>query len=166
MSSETEAAAQALVTLRTRVDTHFEAALSRSPEAMQCKAGCDRCCHVDLTVFDLEAAPIREALSALPDDIREAVRSQASQSEHCAMLLRGRCAVYEQRPMICRSHGAPLLVESEGEAHVENCVLNFTQSDPPRASLLRLEAINQPLSVMASMWGGERVALRDLAGES
>ncbi len=159
---------EALVTLRTRVDAHFDAVHQRSPAQVQCKPGCDRCCHVDLSVFEVEAARVRTALAALRPAERARVRAQADSVAHCALLLEGRCVVYDQRPVICRSHGAPVLVEHPDGARIENCELNFRDADPPPASVLRLEAINQPLSVMARMWDGhgQRVALRRLALET
>jgi len=153
----------ALVTLRTRVDAHFDAAAKQAGSQMRCSEGCETCCHVDLSVFEVEAAPIRDALAALPDDLRARVRAQADQSAHCAMLVDGLCAVYEQRPLICRSHGLAVLLD---DGKVDHCPLNFTQASPDPAGVLRLAAINEPLSVMATLWDGTgaRVALRTLAG--
>jgi uncharacterized protein len=160
-------AGQALVTLRARVDDHFDRALQRSPSAMQCRAGCDRCCHVRLSVFTVEAARISRVLSELSrrdPDLRQRIRERAKDPAHaqsCPMLIDSRCAIYEERPMICRSHGLP--VSHQGETHW--CELNFTAEAPPAQSVLRLEAVNQPLSVMARMWDGkgDRVELEELA---
>lgn len=162
MTADKDAAGSALVTLRTRVDAHFEQAFERSAGGMTCAPGCDQCCHVDLSVFEVEAARIREALRALPDAIRTQVRAAATQTRRCAMLIEGRCAVYAQRPLICRSHGAPVLLEN---GRVDHCPLNFTQSAPPPEAVLNLAALNRPLSVMATLWDGEgkRVSLRSLA---
>lgn len=159
-----QAAGSALVTLRTRVDAHFDEAARQAGDQMLCAQGCDQCCHVDLSVFEVEAAPVRDALAALPPATRDRVRAQAEQTQHCAMLLGGLCAVYEQRPLICRSHGTAVLLEDGG---VEHCPLNFTAAPPAKATVLRLAAINQPLSVMATLWdgAGTRVALRALAAE-
>ncbi len=154
----------ALVTLRSRVDAHFEAAAHEAGEQMRCARGCAQCCHVDLSVFEVEAALVRDALAALPATTRARVRAQADQTRHCAMLLDGLCAVYAQRPLICRSHGTAVLLE---DGRVEHCELNFTDAPPAKASVLRLAAINEPLSVMATLWdgAGTRVALRVLAAE-
>ncbi|HEY8379938.1 MAG TPA: hypothetical protein VIK91_25785, partial [Nannocystis sp.] len=59
---------------------------------------------------------------------------------------------------------------------VDHCPLNFTAGPPPPASVLRLDAVNQPLAVLAALWqragdphptGGDRppdrIALADLA---
>ncbi len=161
-SSPRDAAGEALVTLRSRVDAHFDAAAAQAGDAMQCARGCDACCHVDLSVFEVEAAPIREALAALPSPLREAVRAQAGQTERCAMLVDGSCAVYEQRPLICRSHGVAVHLE---DGTVDHCPLNFTNEPPRPGTVLNLVAINHPLSVMATLWDGQgtRVRLATLA---
>ncbi len=162
--ADRDLAAEALVTLRTRVDAHFEGAATRAGPAMRCASGCETCCHVDLSVFEVEADAIREALTDLPGDVRARVRTQADRRDRCAMLVEGRCAVYAQRPLICRSHG--LAVQTD-DGDIEHCPLNFTQARPDPAGVLRLAAINEPLSVMATLWDGEgkRVALRTLAAE-
>ncbi len=163
-SRDAQAARGALVTLRTRVDAHFDEAARQAGDQMRCGRGCDQCCHVDLSVFDVEAAPLRDALTALPAATRARVRAQAQQTQRCAMLLDGQCAVYDQRPLICRSHGAAVLLE---DGRVEHCPLNFTEQPPAKPNVLRLAAVNEPLFRMATLWdgAGTRVALRALAAE-
>jgi len=174
----------ALVQLRARVDAHFDQALARSPAAFQCAAGCDACCHVRIGVFAVEAAPIRHALARLASTdpaLRSRVRAQADDPDHqhhCALLVDGRCAVYAERPLICRSHGLPIAVadptDVSGKLRLDHCPLNFQADPPPRASILRLDAVNQPLVVLASLWSQAeptdrspenepRIALADLA---
>ena len=174
-----------LVQLRRRVDDHFDAALARSPASFRCSAGCDACCHVRIGVFAIEAAPIRDALAQLDHAdpaLRARVRQQAddpAHQHHCALLVDGRCTVYAQRPLICRSHGLPVLVPDPTEPaslRLDHCPLNFTREPPPRASMLRLDAVNQPLALLARLWtaeaptkapteapADERIALADLA---
>jgi uncharacterized protein len=123
-------------------------------------------------VFEVEAAPIRRALVQLEQadpEVRERIREQGRDSDAlaCALLVDGRCSVYEQRPLICRSHGLPVAVADgpDGSLRVDHCPLNFTQSPPPRPSILVLDAVNRPLAVLAEITspGAERVALADLA---
>ena len=177
-----------LVQLRTRVDAHFDQALARSPAAFQCAVGCDACCHVRIGVFAVEAAPIRQALARLAATdpaLRSRVRAQADDpalQDRCALLVDGRCAVYAERPMICRSHGLPIAVPDRGEdptapsgqLRLDHCPLNFQHEAPPRASILGLDAVNQPLAVLANLWAqaeptdrspdsDDRIPLADLA---
>jgi Fe-S-cluster containining protein len=179
---ERDHAASALVILRRRVDDHFGAAMARSPGAMQCRSGCSRCCHQRFGVFEVEAHRVRGALArlALRDPaLRERVRRQADDptaSHHCALLVDDRCSVYDERPLICRTHGLPTRVREEAAEHeaaatknsrssLQGCPLNFTAGPPPASSVLELAAVNAPLSVMARMWDGHgsRVALEALA---
>lgn len=170
-----------LVQLRRRVDAHFAAAVARTPAAFSCAAGCAACCHARFSVFAVEAAPIRDALArlAVADPLlRARVRHQAddpAHAERCALLVDDRCAVYAERPLICRSHGLPVLADDR----VDHCPLNFTADVPPPASVLRLDAVNQPLAMIATLWNApearparspgdptgtaDRVALADLA---
>lgn len=170
-----------LVTLRARVDRHFGEAVARSPASFACRSGCDRCCHQRFGVFELEAAPIRAALAdlaVLDPELRERVRTRGRDTslDACALLVDGRCSVYDQRPVICRSHGLPIAVpdpspepggEPGGDAalRVDHCPLNFTDGEIPRASVLVLAAVNQPLAVLAELVapGQPRVALAELA---
>jgi Fe-S-cluster containining protein len=167
VTQDREAAAAALVTLRRRVDDHFAAAQARSPDAMRCGPGCDRCCHVRISVFAIEADRIAARLRAIAQEdpeLRERVRVQANDpalADRCALLVDGRCAVYDERPMICRSHGVP--VRTEGETTC--CPLNFAGTPAPASSVLELDALNRPLAVMATMHDGrgDRIALATLA---
>ncbi len=169
-----------LVQLRRRVGAHFEAAVTRTPAAFACRAGCESCCHQRFGVFEVEAAPVRRALAELAardPALRRRVREQADDPAHadrCALLVDGLCAVYEARPMICRTHGLPILVRDEDgtedgstatdSLRVDHCPLNFREHAPPSESVLRLAAVNEPLVVLARLWdGGQRVELSELA---
>lgn len=175
---------QHLVTLRSRVDAHFDAAVARTPDAFACRPGCDRCCHVRFSVFEVEAAPIRRALAELETAdpaLRQRIREQGNDplATACALLVDGRCSVYAERPLICRSHGLPIAVrdpdDPDGPLILDHCPLNFVQGQgqgveavgvpPPRASVLVLDAVNRPLAVLAELDspGAERVDLADLA---
>ncbi|MBK7824351.1 YkgJ family cysteine cluster protein [Nannocystis sp.] len=157
--------AATLVQLRRRVDAHFDAALARSPAAFRCGPGCESCCHVRIGVFAVEAAAIRDALARLGDRdpaLRARLRVQADAPDHadrCALLVDGRCAVYDDRPLICRSHGLPIAAadphDPAASLRLDHCPLNFRDEPPPRASILRLDAVNQPLAVLASLWDAD-----------
>jgi uncharacterized protein len=175
-----------LVRLRTRVDQHFAQAVARTPTQFACRPGCETCCHQRFSVFEVEAAHIRDALALLDrsdPDLRQRVRERGldPQLRACALLVDGRCTVYEQRPLICRSHGLPIGVRESDEPgsalRIDHCPLNFRDQpadhEPgphgdrgiPRASVLVLDAINQPLAVLAELSapGQPRVDLAQLA---
>ncbi|PRQ05903.1 Flagellin N-methylase [Enhygromyxa salina] len=165
-----------LVQLRARVDQHFDEAIARTPASFACRPGCASCCDPRFSVFEVEAAPIREALAALAERdpalrqrIREQGQAEPEGSSACALLVDGRCSVYAQRPLICRSHGLPIAVPDparpDGPLTVDHCPLNFVDDPPPRASVLILDAINRPLAVLAEITapGQARVELAALA---
>ena len=165
-----------LVQLRARVDAHFDAALARSPASFACSLGCERCCHQRISVFEVEAAPIRAALVELEredPELRARLRAQGrdEQDPRCALLVDGRCSVYAHRPLICRSHGLPIAVPDPerpaGPLRVDHCPLNFTSSPPERPSVLVLDAVNRPLALIAELAapGHDRVDLAKMAAQ-
>ncbi|MEO6418158.1 MAG: YkgJ family cysteine cluster protein, partial [Polyangiaceae bacterium] len=70
---------------------------------LACKRGCSACCVDELTVFEVEAAPIRlrhaELLATGAPHVEGA----------CAFLDdEGACRIYAERPYVCRTQGLPL----------------------------------------------------------
>ncbi len=119
---------------------HIEA---RQGAHMRCAAGCHACCAPGLSVSLVEALSLADHLAARPEVARAALELEGEdphRGARCAFLsARGECVVYEARPLVCRTHGAPLLVpvealEPEGGAGEESgalaltaCELNFTE---------------------------------------
>ncbi|MBI1765733.1 MAG: YkgJ family cysteine cluster protein [Acidobacteria bacterium] len=103
---------------------------------LACRAGCSGCCQHHLSVFPVEAACIAATLDELPPDLRTRIEQQAAEVNQreargepvaCPLLVNERCAIYESRPLICRTQGLPLLFEAEdGAPEVDFCPLNFT----------------------------------------
>jgi len=122
--------------LKSEVDRLAARLSARYGSHLACRAGCSGCCHHHLSVFEVEAAAVREAVEALPAKIRERIRHQAlevrerearSEPVACPLLVDDRCAIYAARPVICRTQGLPLLIEAEdGSQEVDFCPLNFT----------------------------------------
>ena len=148
--------------LHQLVDDFFAAAQRADPGAFACAVGCTACCKVDLSVFGVEAARVRTAFRALPDDVRAAAAARVRAGRHCAMIdpADGRCIVYEARPLICRSHGLAILIDGR----VDHCPLNYRDSRPRRENILDLERVNEPLVAIEHAAGGrgERERLADL----
>lgn len=91
----------------------------------QCRKGCSSCCS-SFRVLPLE-------FHAIFDELQKstvAVNSAAG-SEDCIFLQEGSCTIYENRPVICRSHGLPILEtgDEEEEATLSFCQLNFAKVD-------------------------------------
>ena len=92
---------------------------------MKCKKGCDQCC-MDLFVFPVEfyatKAKIEKPGTNLP-------KETDTKNSACAFLVDHTCAIYEARPLICRTHGLPLLYMHKDDWHLNHCPLNFDMVD-------------------------------------
>ncbi|MEP7273746.1 MAG: YkgJ family cysteine cluster protein, partial [Acidobacteriota bacterium] len=129
---------------------------------LQCRAGCSSCCHHHLSVFEVEAKAVSAAINALPLEVQTAVEEQAAavlelegqgSPVSCPLLIDDRCSIYENRPIICRTQGLPiLLTDDDGVDEVDWCPLNFTseaaEDDLDEAHLLRLDPLNLKLAVV------------------
>ena len=135
---------------------------TRYADHLVCRAGCSGCCQHHLSVFAVEAEAIRQAVAALPADTRATLEQQArdvtqreanKEAVACPMLIEDRCAVYESRPLICRTQGLPLLLEAEdGAQEVDFCPLNFSAPEAldelDEEHLVPLDALNLKLALV------------------
>jgi len=93
---------------------------------LKCRAGCDLCC-MDYSIFPVEFSYIlnelkKEKLTLLP--------ANHGKNNACIFLEDHTCSIYEHRPVICRTHGLPLLYMNENnEWELSICELNFTDYD-------------------------------------
>lgn len=102
---------------------------------MVCRKGCSDCCS-DLSLLPLEWYALNTAKKAeAPDHTPRKIKTG-----RCAMLDNKSCVLYPYRPLICRTHGLPLLymieeytLEGENtgmdapEWEISWCDLNFTE---------------------------------------
>jgi len=97
-------------------------------EHLVCKPGCSQCCEVERTVFSVEAYIVEQQLLTLSTQkIKRLKKLHKNNDEVCPMLLRNRCVIYPDRPIICRTHGLPILYREAERAFVDHCRLNFTK---------------------------------------
>lgn len=142
--------------LRSRVDEKFREIETKFAAEMKCRAGCHSCCKPGLTVSELEAAALREFLDRSPAAValaREAKSRNPHRGKRCSLLsAEGQCAVYEARPLVCRSHGVPLQVSEAEDRKVRDvCPLNFTSMplhEVPAESVLNMDTLNVLLSLL------------------
>lgn len=104
-------------------------------EYMVCKKGCSDCCTglslLPLEWYALKLTRENKAASHIPESLN---------IEKCSMLKNGSCVLYPYRPLICRTHGLPLLYmvdeynlegqrisQDEPEWQISWCDLNFTE---------------------------------------
>ncbi len=130
-----------------------------------CRKGCSACCVDDLTVFEVEAEPIRRRHGAL----LTAGRPHAVGA--CAFLDgEGACRIYEDRPYVCRTQGLPLrwlAEQEEGTVELRDiCPLNDNGppiDDLPSEDCWTLGPIEERLSKLelhARPSGAGRTSLR------
>ena len=109
--------------LRNEIDELAENLEKKHLTHMKCKAGCDLCC-MDYNVFPVEFHYIVENLKK--QEKPEMVKQKAESD--CIFLKDHKCTIYNERPIICRTHGLPLLYTNDNdEWELSACELNFTE---------------------------------------
>lgn len=114
-----------------------------------CTAGCSSCC-TSITVFPVEAAALREALEALPEAGAETIRRHViehADGERCPLLAHHQCLLYTARPLICRTHGLPIIYTENHRRQSDCCPHNLNDTESlPGTSVIDLDKLN-PLLV-------------------
>lgn len=159
--------------LAAKVDAFFDRVHDAHRAQMQCGSGCSDCCSVRLTVTLVEAATIASALAEMPEEARRAIaaRAAASSPERCSALdADDRCSIYAARPLVCRSHGAPIRRRDPDRSLpvVDACPRNFAGGfgDVPEADCFDQETVSTVLgaldTALADTIGAERGIRLDL----
>lgn len=120
-----------------------------------CSEGCSSCC-TSITLFPVEAAALRAAMDLLPveeaDSIRRHVAAHA-EGERCPLLSHHRCLLYDARPIICRTHGLPVMFAEENEKKVDCCPLNLSESESlPGKAIIDLDRVNAVLVAVNALY--------------
>ncbi|WP_246157130.1 YkgJ family cysteine cluster protein [Oceanispirochaeta crateris] len=155
-------------------------------ESLVCKKGCSACC-TDISLLPLEWYTLRERITSS----QESFIPENTQGS-CALLKEKSCSFYSNRPLICRTHGLPLLYLTEEydakgtrvapeipDWQISWCDLNFTSVtdetmeevfDPE--DVLNMEEWNTHLKQLnqeflkteegAPFRGKERISIQDL----
>lgn len=131
-----------------------------------CSAGCSDCCTA-ITLFPVEAAAIQSALAALPAEEAAAIRRHVAEQaggERCPLLSSHRCLLYAARPIICRTHGLPILVTEGNSQRVDCCPLNLTASESlPASAVIGLDRLNTVLVAVNALFLSQTEEVPDLA---
>lgn len=140
---------------------------------MRCAPGCDGCCR-HLTLFPVEAYALAEAVNGLDEPLRTELREKATNSPPdapCPLLHNGICLLYHARPLICRTHGLPVLLEAPEGTRVDHCPRNFQGVDSlPGTAVIQLERLNEALAAVNALFlreipsrqgdgGGDRITI-------
>ena len=141
--------------LTSRVDTLCSGIAADLGGQITCSAGCSSCC-TSITIFPVEAAAMREALDKLPgphaEEILRHVSGQAG-DERCPLLLNHHCLLYDARPIICRTHGLPIIYTSGDQRSSDCCSLNLTGAKSiPGSSVIDLDKLNLLLVAVNSTY--------------
>ena len=148
-------------TLCRYCDSFFSFVRKQYGSDMACGKGCSACCELH-SVCGLEAYAVAVCLAkkSLPRTQKRKNRSR------CALCVNGRCLAYPARPVICRTHGVPLLLD-KGKTVASSCGLNFAGRDLaglPRSHVLDTTVVTGNL-IRLNMAFCMAAGRRDLASE-
>lgn len=140
--------------LREKVDC-ISAQVSREfSTTLSCRQGCDSCCR-HLSLYPVEMSAIIRRLGELPEERRAFILDRVAESaeESCPLLFEHVCLLYEVRPLICRTHGNPLIICDNGVERIDFCQLNFNGvTSFPGSSVLNLEQLNMLLTSINALF--------------
>jgi uncharacterized protein len=155
--------------LLAKVDELCRRVTAECGEHLACRAGCAGCCK-HLSLFPVEAAALATALDALPEDRAGHIRvlAGAATAAACPLLENGRCLLYAARPIICRTHGLPLLTGQGEEQRIDYCPENFKGTTSlPADAVLNLDLLNTTLAAINAVFtateqsGQERLSIAE-----
>src|ERR1035437_6992065 len=112
--------------LLARIDALCREIVSALGEQITCSDGCSSCCTA-ITIFPVEAAALRDAMDALPEMEAESIRRHVAlnaSGERCPLLSHDHCLLYASRPIICRTHGLPIIYTEENQLKSDCCPNN------------------------------------------
>ena len=137
--------------LGQRIEAEFRAQIA-------CRRGCDACCR-HLSLFWVEGVALAQALDAQAESAADRIRERARRATTdgpCPLLEAGACLLYAARPIICRTHGLPILA-GEGEARrIDYCPENFRTIDTlPAGAVIDLDRLNTTLAAINSLFVSE-----------
>lgn len=110
--------------LRDDIDGQCEKLEKEHASHLKCKSGCDLCC-MNYNIFPIEFKYILNELKR--QQFKMSSKSDAKKNrQDCVFLVDHKCSIYNVRPIICRTHGLPLLyTNNEDEWELSTCELNF-----------------------------------------
>jgi len=154
--------------LIVKVDAYSRRIHDQFRTRIACRRGCSDCCRQQLKLLPVEFYFLRQRFALLPEDTQGIIKT-AGDSTDCILLHRGACLLYSHRPIICRTHGLPLLVTENGRQRRDCCPKNFdlhSLADLPPSAVLHLERLNTILVLTnrifagrAGVEAGERIPL-------
>lgn len=94
-------------------------------EHITCHAGCSGCCQA-ISLFPVEAYALQIGLENISQTEKLLLEQLPldKTSESCPLIHNNRCLIYNHRPIICRTHGFPILYRDDGKQHIDICPNN------------------------------------------
>ncbi len=112
--------------VRDKIDRLVDVLEKQHQKHLSCKMGCDLCC-MDYSIFPVEFYSIKKALQE--NDVPLNLPF-VNNMETCVFLKDHKCTIYAERPVICRTHGLPLLyMNADNQWELSTCELNFREFD-------------------------------------
>jgi uncharacterized protein len=113
------------IQLRDEIDNLCNSLHKLHIEHTLCKQGCHECC-MNFRLLPIEFYSILFLVNNL-----KYLNLNNTDNESCPFLINHSCTIYQNRPIICRSHGLPILdMDLEGENwELSFCPLNFKRND-------------------------------------
>ncbi len=108
--------------IRNEVDAKFNMLHAKHSKYTKCAKGCSDCC-MNFSVLPVEFHAILDSIKN-----KEIQISYPENPNECIFLMQKECGIYHERPVICRSHGLPILhMNNSGDNwELSVCPLNFT----------------------------------------
>lgn len=108
--------------LRDKIDAKVKALEQIHNKHLLCRSGCSSCCR-EYGILPVEFEAIAVKLKGT-----EHVKVNPNfKKDECPFLIDNRCSIYNDRPIICRTHGLPLLFMGDENWELSACELNFTK---------------------------------------
>ena len=176
-SANTEKNLQLYYDFREKVSQEFSRIQKKFPSSFSCQSGCHSCCKASLSVNALEAYAIQQYLLNNPG-VKEKIRTRSNEEKHfwkgkrCDFLNKeGNCSIYEARPIVCRSHGAPLQFKENDNFETATrlrdvCELNFLHlpiETLAPSDVLNLDTINTLLALLVRKFLSEKTAEENIS---
>jgi Fe-S-cluster containining protein len=141
--------------LVARIDALCHCIAEALGEQITCSGGCSACC-TSITLFPVEAAALATALDALPEEDADEIRRHVAEhadGERCPLLHNHLCLLYGARPIICRTHGLPIIYGTGEERRIDYCPRNLTDSESlPGSVIIDLDNLNSLLVAVNALF--------------